>query len=114
MAGRLIPLRNGLFDAIKKSRETSQYVISAFTLTKSYFPRVGLEQLTSPRVVLAPLGYDIERTSRARTKAIRDARIQVALQAKVDPQADALLDRLVVLYEQLMETAESDTLAEGF
>jgi len=111
MTGRQVRIRDAMYQAILKDRPS--YVIPDFDLEQTYYPSADLEDITRrPKVKLVATGLDS-----ARNRMLRDAKallldvsIQVLVQHKVDVFNLQLIDDVVLLSEQIMNTCEDDDL----
>jgi len=85
-------------DAVKT--ELNGHAFSqTFTAERIFLPRFELPEMSELKVSVVPRGIKIEREDRSHNR--HDVQIDVAVQKKIDPEADAEIEALLDLCEEI-------------
>lgn len=118
MASLLQQARDELYQRIVAKRDAGGYVISGFSVEKTYLPYQRLEDFSSqhPQGKVYVIGLATEQPQRlGRTPSAQvDVPVMVGYQRLAEPQDTAGLDTLAEFVEQLQDTARLDFDLEGF
>jgi hypothetical protein len=117
MVGKVPTIRAALHDAIEARQLASGYIVNTFALAEAARKTFDLEELQTPRVTLIGAGFDERPLTRKPTGQSARKRSEIPIYVFLQQQlaipetagAGSLgdVDALLVLLEELMETASS-------